>query len=95
MQFFLYLTASLLTAAAVSFSGAIGFVGLIVPHLCRRLFGPDHRLLLPAAFLGGASFLILSDILARSLLHPSELPVGAVTAALGAPVFIYVMRRKS
>ncbi|MBN1447613.1 MAG: iron ABC transporter permease [Bacteroidetes bacterium] len=95
MQFFLYLIASLLTAAAVSFSGAIGFVGLIVPHLCRRLFGPDHRLLLPAAFLGGAAFLILSDILARSLLHPSELPVGAVTAALGAPVFIYVMRRKS
>jgi iron complex transport system permease protein len=95
LQPLLYVVASLMTAAVVAFSGAIGFVGLIVPHICRRLFGPDHRLLLPASFLGGASFLIFSDIVARSVLHPAELPVGAVTAALGAPVFIYVMRRKS
>ncbi len=95
LQPILYVVASLMTAAVVAFSGAIGFVGLIVPHICRRLFGPDHRLLLPASFLGGASFLIFSDIVARSVLHPAELPVGAVTAALGAPVFIYVMRRKS
>lgn len=95
LQPFLYIVASLMTAAVVAFAGAIGFVGLIVPHICRRLFGPDHRLLLPASFLGGASFLIFSDIAARSVLHPSELPVGAVTAALGAPIFIYVMRRKS
>ena len=95
LQPMLYVVASLMTAAVVAFSGAIGFVGLIVPHVCRRLFGPDHRLLLPASFLGGASFLIFSDIIARSILHPSELPVGAVTAALGAPVFIYVLRRKS
>jgi iron complex transport system permease protein len=85
----------MITAAVVSFSGAIGFVGLIIPHICRRLFGPDHRLLLPASFLTGASFLIISDIVARSLLAPAELPVGAVTAALGAPVFIYILRRKS
>jgi iron complex transport system permease protein len=91
----LYATASMITAAVVSFSGAIGFVGLIIPHICRRLFGPDHRLLLPASFLTGASFLIISDIVARSLLAPAELPVGAVTAALGAPVFIYILRRKS
>jgi len=91
----LYATASMITAAVVSFSGAIGFVGLIIPHVCRRLFGPDHRLLLPASFLTGASFLIISDIVARSLLAPAELPVGAVTAALGAPVFIYILRRKS
>ena len=91
----LYIIASLITAAVVSFSGAIGFVGLIVPHVCRRLFGPDHRILLPASFLAGASFLIISDIIARSIFAPSELPVGAVTAALGAPVFIYVLRRKS
>ncbi|MDT8322728.1 MAG: iron chelate uptake ABC transporter family permease subunit, partial [Bacteroidota bacterium] len=91
----LYMIASLITAAVVSFSGAIGFVGLIIPHMCRRLFGPDHRLLLPASFLTGASFLIISDIVARSMLAPSELPVGAVTAALGAPVFIYILRRKS
>ena len=95
LQPLLYVVASLITAAVVAFSGAIGFVGLIVPHVCRRLFGPDHRLLLPASFLGGASFLICSDIVARTILHPSELPVGAVTAALGAPVFIYVLRRKS
>lgn len=91
----LYAAASLLTAAVVSFSGAIGFVGLIVPHICRRLFGPDHRLLLPAAFFSGASFLIISDIIARSVIAPSELPVGAVTAALGAPVFLYILRRKT
>lgn len=91
----LYGVASLITAAVVSFSGAIGFVGLIIPHMCRRLFGPDHRLLLPAAFMAGASFLIISDIVARSVLAPVELPVGAVTAALGAPVFIYILRRKS
>jgi iron complex transport system permease protein len=91
----LYMIASLLTAAVVSFSGAIGFVGLIVPHMCRRMFGPDHRLLIPASFLSGSAFMIISDIIARTMLAPTELPVGAVTAALGAPVFIYILRRKS
>lgn len=89
----LYLAASLLTAAVVSFSGSIGFVGLIVPHLLRRTAGPDHRILLPGAFFFGAAFLIISDIVARSILSPVELPVGAVTAALGAPVFVWMLWR--
>ena len=85
--------ASLLTAAAVSASGIIGFVGLIVPHAVRMLVGPDHRILLPAAALVGAIFMIAADILARTLLAPSELPVGIITALFGAPFFIYLLRR--
>jgi iron complex transport system permease protein len=88
-----YLLASLITGLVVSVSGVIGFVGLLIPHICRMLFGPDHRLLLPASFLLGGSFLILADILSRTLLAPSEIPVGAITAAVGAPVFVYLLRR--
>jgi iron complex transport system permease protein len=88
-----YLLASLITGLVVSVSGVIGFVGLLIPHICRMVFGPDHRLLLPASFLLGASFLILADILSRTLLAPAEIPVGAVTAAIGAPVFVYLLRR--
>ena len=88
-----YLLASLITGLAVSVSGVIGFVGLVVPHSCRLLFGPDHRLLLPASFLAGAIFLLLCDLLSRTLLAPSEIPVGAVTAVLGAPVFIYLLKK--
>jgi iron complex transport system permease protein len=88
-----YLLASLVTGLVVSVSGVIGFVGLIIPHVCRILFGPDHRLLMPASFLLGASFLIIADILSRLLLAPTEIPVGAVTAALGAPFFIYLLRK--
>jgi iron complex transport system permease protein len=88
-----YLLASLVTGLVVSVSGVIGFVGLIIPHVCRMLFGPDHRLLMPASFLLGASFLIVADILSRLLLAPTEIPVGAVTAALGAPFFIYLLRK--
>ncbi len=84
---------SLLTAAAVSVSGLIGFVGLVLPHLARLLWGPDHRLLLPAAALGGASFLVLADLLARALLPPAEIPVGILTAFVGAPYFLYLLRR--
>ncbi|MBE0645010.1 MAG: iron ABC transporter permease [Bacteroidetes bacterium] len=94
-QIVLYVLASLMTALVVSFAGAIGFIGLLVPHAVRRLFGPDHRLLLPVSFFLGASFLIISDLIARTAIAPTELPVGAVTAALGAPVFIYLLRRKS
>ncbi|MBI3910084.1 MAG: iron chelate uptake ABC transporter family permease subunit [Armatimonadetes bacterium] len=83
---------SLLTAAAVSISGLIGFVGLIVPHVTRLLCGPDHRLLLPATALAGASFLVLADLLARALLPPTELPVGIVTAFLGGPFFLWLLR---
>ncbi len=89
-----YLCASLITAASVSLCGLIGFVGLIIPHSARLLFGPDHRLLLPAASLIGASFLILCDTLARTLLSPVELPVGVITAAFGGPFFIYLLRKR-
>jgi iron complex transport system permease protein len=89
-----YLGASLITAASVSMCGLIGFVGLIVPHSVRLVFGPDHRLLLPASALVGASFLIASDTLGRTLLAPVELPVGVITAAFGGPFFIYLLRTR-
>lgn len=89
-----YFLASLVTAASVSVCGLIGFVGLIVPHSVRLLFGPDHRLLLPCSALLGASFLIASDTIARTLLGPVELPVGVVTAAFGGPFFIYLLRTR-
>ena len=85
---------SLLIGLVVSFSGLIGFVGLIVPHLARMAFGSDHRLLIPVASLGGATFLIAADTLARVLISPSELPVGVITAFLGAPFFLYLLRAK-
>ncbi len=88
-----YLLAALLTGVAVSVSGAIGYLGLLVPHLGRMAVGNDHRLLLPTAALGGAIVLVLSDTLARTIIAPAELPVGAVTALAGAPVFIYLLRR--
>lgn len=79
--------------AAVAAAGLIGFVGLVVPHLMRLLVGPNHRLLLPAAALAGASLLLLADLLARLLLAPAELPIGIVTALLGAPFFLYLLLR--
>jgi len=84
---------SLLTASAVSVAGAIGFVGLIVPHMLRLMLGPDHRVLLPASILGGATFMILADALARSLIAPEQLPVGTVTALLGGPFFLFLLWR--
>ena len=88
------LIVSLMIGLTVSFSGLIGFVGLILPHLARMLFGADHRLLLPAASLGGAVFLIAADTLARTIISPSELPVGVITAFLGAPFFIYLLKSR-
>jgi iron complex transport system permease protein len=88
-----YVAASGLTALAVSASGAIGYVGLLVPHAMRFLFGSDYRLLIPASALGGAIALVLADTLARTIIAPSELPVGAMTAIAGAPLFIYLLRR--
>ncbi len=87
--------ASVLTAAAVSFCGTIGFVGLIIPHMMRMLLGADHRLLLPASLLFGGAFLIAADTISRTLLAPSEMPVGVVTAFCGAPFFIYLLRKRS
>lgn len=88
-------TASLLAAAAVAVAGVIGFVGLIVPHVIRMLWGSDHRFLLPAAALLGAAFLVLADALARTAAAPAELPVGVVTAFVGVPFFVWLLRRRS
>jgi len=85
--------ASLATAAAVSFSGIIGFIGLIVPHIARILWGPDYRGLIPLSVLGGATALLLADLVARLVLAPEVLPVGIITALAGAPFFIWVLRR--
>jgi iron complex transport system permease protein len=88
-----YGLASVLTAAAVSIAGSIGFVGLIVPHLMRLLIGSDHRALVPAATLFGGLFLVLSDTLARTVLAPRQLPVGVITALLGVPLFLLLLNR--
>lgn len=85
--------ASLVTAAAVSFAGIIGFIGLIVPHVVRMWWGVDYRRLIPLSILGGASALLFADVLARVALAPQELPVGIVTALAGAPFFLWVLRR--
>jgi iron complex transport system permease protein len=89
----LLIATSLMVGAAVSVAGLVGFVGLIIPHLLRLLFGPDHRLLVPAAALGGATFLVLCDTAARTVLGGRELPVGAITALAGGPLFLYLLRR--
>ena len=86
--------ASLMTAAAVSVSGIIGFVGLIVPHIMRIFVGPDHRILLPTTLMVGAIFMIYMDTIARTIMAPEELPVGIITALLGAPFFLYLLRRR-
>src|SRR5580704_9732050 len=89
-----YIAASFLTGLAVSVSGAVGYVGLIVPHVMRFIFGSDHRTLLPTAAIGGAIAVIMADTLARTVVAPTEVPVGAVTAVIGAPLFIYLLRRR-
>jgi iron complex transport system permease protein len=89
----LLLVGSLLTAAAVSVSGLVGFIGLVVPHVARLLFGPDHRFLVPSSALVGSLFLVLADLVARVAMPPAELPVGIITALVGAPFFIYLLRR--
>jgi iron complex transport system permease protein len=90
----IFIATSLMIGAAVSVSGMIGFVGLIVPHILRLAFGADHRLLLPASFLAGAAFLVAADLVARVLIAPAELPVGVITALCGGPFFIYLLRRE-
>jgi iron complex transport system permease protein len=90
----LFLAGSFMTAVAVSFAGIIGFVGLIVPHMMRMLLGSDHRLLIPASFLFGATFLVVADTIARVMIPHAELPVGVVTALCGAPYFIYLLKTR-
>lgn len=85
---------SMLTGAAVAVSGTIGFVGLVVPHMTRLLWGADHRHLLPLSFLNGATLLIICDLVARTIISPSELPVGVITAFIGAPVFAFIFFRQ-
>jgi iron complex transport system permease protein len=87
------ISASLATASAVAFSGIIGFIGLIVPHLSRLWFGPDYKRLLPLSILSGATVLLISDVISRIALAPQEIPVGIVTALAGAPFFLWVLRR--
>lgn len=89
-----YGTASLLTASSVAVSGVIGFVGLVIPHVVRMLWGPDHRFLIPASVLLGATFLVLADVLARTVAAPTELPIGVVTAFVGVPFFLWILRRR-
>jgi iron complex transport system permease protein len=84
---------ALLTAIAVTLSGIVPFVGLVVPHATRMIYGPGHRMLVPAVALGGAGFLVLTDLVARTLLAPTEIPLGVMSAILGAPFFLHLLRR--
>jgi iron complex transport system permease protein len=90
-----FIAAGLMVGVVVSVSGMIGFVGLIVPHTLRLFSGADHRLILPASVVGGAVFLVWADTAARTLLGPTELPVGVVTAVCGGPVFVWLLRREN
>ncbi|MCW8825145.1 MAG: iron ABC transporter permease, partial [Gammaproteobacteria bacterium] len=89
----LYLITSLLTATAVTIGGSIGFIGLITPHILRLIIGSDHRLLLPASILLGGAILMLADILSRTIISPQQLPVGVITAIIGVPLFLYLLRK--
>jgi iron complex transport system permease protein len=94
VRYAIFIAASLLTAAAVSAAGSIGFVGLVTPHLVRLMGGSDHRLVVPAAVLLGGTLLVLADLLARTLIAPRQLPVGALTALIGVPLFLVLIRRQ-
>src|SRR5690606_6628552 len=91
----MFVVVALLVGAMVAVSGSIGFVGLIMPHVVRLLVGADHRRALPAAVLLGAAFLVACDIVARTVAAPEELPVGVLTALVGGPFFLWLMRRKA
>ena len=93
LEWTIYLIASLLTAAAVTTAGSIGFVGLIVPHMLRLVLGNDQRVILPASALAGGTLLVLADTLARTIIAPEQLPVGVITALLGVPTFLYLLHR--
>ncbi|MCP3852249.1 MAG: iron ABC transporter permease [Gammaproteobacteria bacterium] len=93
LRAYLFFLSSLLTAGAITLAGSIGFVGLVIPHLVRLVIGTDHRLLIPASALTGGALLIIADTLARTLLAPQQLPVGVLTALIGVPLFLYLLRR--
>ena len=88
-----FLVAGLLVGTSVASSGSVGYVGLVVPHLVRLSLGSDNRMTIPAAALSGALFVVVADTLARTVIAPRELPVGAITALIGAPLFIYLLKR--
>lgn len=90
----LFVSVALMTASSVSLGGMVGFIGLLMPHIMRSFTGPDCRILLPASAIGGGALLMVSDLIGRSLLQPVELPSGVVTALLGAPYFLYLLRRR-
>ena len=94
LKLILLAAATLITAASVSFVGTIGFVGIITPHAVRLIWGSDHRFLLPLSMLSGSIFMILADLLARTILAPTEIPIGVITAICGAPFFLYLLRRR-
>ena len=94
LKLILLAAATLITAASVAFVGTIGFVGIIIPHAVRLIWGADHRFLLPLAVLTGAVFMILTDLVARTILAPAEIPIGVITAICGAPFFLYLLRRR-
>jgi len=89
----LFILSSLMTGVAVSVSGIIGFVGLVVPHFIRMLIGSDHRIVMPAAFLLGGTFLVLCDTVARTVIAPIELPVGVITGIIGGTAFLYFLNK--
>ena len=91
----LFISVGLMTAASVSLGGMIGFIGLLIPHIMRFFLGADSRLLIPASALGGGALLCIADLVSRSLLPPMELPAGVITAIIGAPYFLYLLRRKN
>lgn len=93
LKLIIFFVSSLLTAGAITLAGSIGFVGLVVPHLVRLISGSDHRILLPASALSGGALLIIADTLARTVLAPQQLPVGILTALIGVPLFLYLLRR--
>lgn len=95
LKLILLAAATMVTAAAVSFVGIIGFIGIIIPHAVRLIWGPDYRFLLPLSVLSGAIFLIGADVVARTILAPSEIPIGVITALCGAPFFLYLLRRRT
>ena len=95
VTFALLVTTSFMVSATVSYCGLVGFVGLVLPHLLRLVFGPDHRVLVPACVFGGGAYMVFCDLLARTLPKQGEMPAGVITAMIGAPLFIYLLKRSS